>query len=610
MNKFKPKIISIENQNKASDRTLIVSYEYPLYFFIEIKHPETPTNALAYRILQNIKEKFQEGELSPYQNFEEALKETNEILTKLTEEGDTNWIGNLSTIIALIDKETINIASIGNSSCFLIRDKNITEITQEQEQTAHPGKTFSNILSGELIKDDKIIFGNKDFFDHIPLNALRQTLINYTPKNAALNFIGLLKKERIKTAQSLLLEIKEQLGQDSETEPEILYVDSAKKTMPKLKPKFKFPSFHLKQLSFFEKYSKYIYIILALIFGIVLSIIISGTVKKHDNNSNENQRKIIMQAEDKKREADEAIKANNKQAALALYKEAIAIVSPVNNKDGKNLIDKINAEIDRINSIVRVTPKEILSLSFLKQPEVPQIFIVNKDIYFVDKKSNQLYMSKDSKAQLSQSAGAFVSGTYQPQENIIIINQDSEGIFEYKVDDGKLDKAKIVFEVKWEKAKSLATYFTNLYILNPDDEQIYKHEKTAAGYSKPISYVNKDKVDLKNAISITLDGFLYVLKNDGTILKLMTGKQVNDFNVRNVPESDTKLVNPVKIATSVDTTKLYILADNKIVELDKTGNYSKTYFANGINNITDFVLSYKNRKIYLLSDNRVYEFGI
>ena len=69
MSKFIPQVISFENKNKAEDRTLIVSYDFPLYFLIEIKHPETPQNALAYRILETVKEKEKYLSLAVEQNW-------------------------------------------------------------------------------------------------------------------------------------------------------------------------------------------------------------------------------------------------------------------------------------------------------------------------------------------------------------------------------------------------------------------------------------------------------------------------------------------------------------------------------------------------------------
>jgi len=618
MSKFIPQVISFENKNKAEDRTLIVSYDFPLYFLIEIKHPKTPQNALAYRILETVKEKFKEGGLSAFQNFEEALKEVNEILAKSTEEGNTGFIGNLSAIIALFDKDKIHISSIGNAACFLIREKNITEITREQEQSAHPLKTFSNILSGELFEDDKIIFGNQDFFEHIPLNTLRQTTINHSQKEAALNFLNLLRRERAKTASALFLKVKGETKEKIST-PETLYIDENKTKKFLSKTKKIISKFSLKlnrqnsgfgKFSFLPKNSRYLFVVLALIIGVILAILIFNTVKNRDNTTNQNERKILMQAEDKKREGDEAQKQNHKPVAESLYQEAIKIAEPINSKESKDLIAKINVEIDKMNNISRKDAKEVLDLLFLKEPEVLQIYTTGKDIFFVDKKSNQLYQNKDSKAPLSHSAGKFIVGTFQPQENLIIIEQDKEGIFEYNIDEGKLNKAEIVFEGKWEGAKAIATYFTNLYLLNSDDGQIYKHEKTAAGYSKAISYVNKDKIDLKNAISISLDGYLYVLKNDGQILKLMAGRPVSDFSISSVPETDTKIKNPQKIVTSVDSTKLYILSDNKIIVLEKNGIYSKTYIINGIDVISDFTLNNKNKKIVLLSNNKVYEIGL
>jgi len=613
-------VILLKNKNRTPDRTLLVSADAPLYFLIEIKHPESPANALAYRILETIKERCKEGADSPVENFENALKEINEILEKQTAENQTEWQGNLSAVIVLIDKDTLNVSSIGKCSCFLLREKNVTAICSSEEATND--LSFSNILSGEIQEKDKIILGNQDFFEKVPLNLLRETLIHSSFSEAGKKMAFSLQKEARKTSSGMMLEIK---SPDSSTSPQkfTYYIDEAKtqKIVDSSFAKIRASHQTLKSLSnklpkipinfsFWKKHRRIIYVILAAIVGLILSYFIFATIKKKYEVSTQDQRKVLMQAEDKKRAGDEALVAGNKKEAENLYKEAINIANTINLKESKNLIEKINAEIDRINAVTRVSAKEMLDLSFLKEHNVPQIFIVDKSLYFVDKKSRQIYLGKEPKTSLSQSAGDFNFGTYQPQENLLVLYQESEGIFEYNIDENKIDKAKIVFEGKWKKGNAISSYFTNLYILKGDENQIYKHEKTAAGYSKAMPYLKKDKADFENIISIALDGYLYALKGDGTILKLMAGQPVTDFSLKNIPETDNVVQNPRKIITSVDASKIYILSENKIIALEKNGQYNKTYIADGIGDVKDFIVSQKNKKIYLLTQDKVYEFEL
>ncbi|MCX6807130.1 MAG: hypothetical protein NT135_03395 [Candidatus Berkelbacteria bacterium] len=654
MSNYVVKAVSFLNKNKIADRTLLCSCEHPLYFLIETKHSWLPTNALAYRIIQTVKNKFSERNSSLSENFEEALKETNEILAKLTEEGQTEWVDNLSAIILLIDQDALSLTSLGSSSCFLIREGNAIEITADQPKETHPLRTFSHILNGQLKEKDRLILGNPEFFEKVPLDYLKKVI-------AGSEVANLIQKERIKKANALILQI-ESGSPTSVSSSETIYLDEDKAKIILMQSGKYLSSFFkwiLKQtkriFSFLYKKTKHnlpkaqkyinqshqkitaktkttsqktglskIFSALAgykrwilvgfsgvLIFALIFEITV---VLKNRFQSSEllSQRKTIMAAEDKTRTADELVKQGKQEEAIKNYKEALQLVSQMNNKDANILSDKINAKLDKLNNIVRIDPKEYLDFNVFKNATVSQIILAEKTIYSVDSKTNQIYKEKSNPSSLPQYSGQFIYGSFQDQEKLLVFYQENDGVYEYKIDENKVEKAKTVFDQGWEKAKIIATYFTNLYLLNPEQGQIYKYEKTAAGYSKGSAYVNKDNVDLKKAISFALDGYVYVLNNDGTVIKLMAGRRVNNFTINGIPENETgsKIKNPIKIITFPEQQSLYILDGNQILEFDKTGKYQKMLVINNITNIKDFAVSPKNKKIYLLSGTKVYEFGL
>lgn len=615
------KAISLINKKKLIDRSLLISCQHPLYFLIEIKHSLFPTNALAYRIMQTVKEKYSEG-------FEEALKEVNDILAKLTSEGQTEWIGNLSAIIVLLDKDKINLSSLGNASCFLFRNENIIEITSDQPKEAHPLKAFSHILNGDLKEKDKIAIGNLDFFDNLPLNNLKDILLKKPIKEATIDISHVLQEQRAKKASALILETQKKKPNNSLSSAEMIYLDQ-RQTIKTLGKIFRlFSSWLFSNLGRFRlpkiikapkkknsniknsNVKKWILVGSLLLLFLISIFEISNLIKNRPQTKEaQNQRQIIMAAEDKEREADQALKSANKEEAFKLYEQALQVISSVKTKEATSISSKISAKIDKMNNIVRVSPTEGFDFSIFKNSSISRIFVIDKTIYSVDTKNNQIYKEKSNPSSLPQSSGQFVSGVYQEDAKILDLYQDLGGIYEYKVDENKLEKAQTVFDDKWEKAKILGTYFSNLYLLDPQAGQIYRHEKTAAGYSKGIAYVNKDKVNLKKAISMTLDGYIYVLNNDGTVIKLMGGRPVTDFALKGIPGNAT-IKNPIKIITSPEMKSLYILDGERILEFDKNGNYLRMFMINSITGFKDFVIDFANKKVYLLSGTKVYEFGL
>jgi len=282
-------------------------------------------------------------------------------------------------------------------------------------------------------------------------------------------------------------------------------------------------------------------------------------------------------------------------------------ISAIQNKSANNLRDKINSQLDQIYNIVRVSPNEFFDFAkHFDNSNVSQIIVVNNIPYAVDEQNNKLYQGDKNPDSLPQVSGKFKTLGYQSIENIVLIYQDTEGLYEYKIDDEKLEKAPAVSDEKWKKATLLATYFTNVYLYEPDEGQIYKYEKTAAGYSKPLAYVNKDKTDLKKTISFALDGFVYVLKENGEAIKLLGGRPVSDFKINGIPGSDNFIKQPVKIFTWAEIPNLYILEKNRILELDKNGKYLRM-LAFDLKDVKDFWVNYKSKRIYILSENKIYE---
>lgn len=621
---------AILTRSKPLDRVILVSFESPLFFLIEIKGPLHPSNILAQSIIETVS-KMRE------QNFEEAVRQTNDVLAKAVEEGQTEWLQNISAIIALVSGNKIHLTSVGNAACFLFREGKEIEVTKEQPEVAQPLKAFPHILSGGLQGNDKIIIGNPAFFSYFSLDFLTQTLFRGPLSETAPLLNRSLNKDKIRGARGLVLELTKESAA-----PLILYSDEVIKretpnetlqllaaagkklsglghaTVKTIRRTFFLPRHFVgvkikrtvaktalfkrfKSINFSKTQKQITLLIVSLICLLALAGLVGGTMwKRAQTMTSQEAKKLIVQAEDKNRQASILLSQGDKQGAEKLLKETLSLIAPISNKSANNLREKVNFQLDKLYNIFRPKPSEIFDFGkHFEKPDVSHLAMVKGVSFSVDHQNNKLYQGEKSPVSLPQYSGKFVTLGYQSIENILLIYQDLEGIFEYKIDEEKLEKASVVFTEKWKKATVLATYFTNIYLYNPDEAQIYKYEKTAAGYSKPLAYVNKEKVDLRGTISIALDGFVYALKEDGTILKLLGGRPVSDFAVKEIPQ-------PIKIFTWAEIPNLYVLEKNRILELDKNGKYLRM-FVFELKDVKDFWVNYKNKKIYILSENKVFE---
>ena len=122
---------------------------------------------------------------------------------------------------------------------------------------------------------------------------------------------------------------------------------------------------------------------------------------------------------------------------------------------------------------------------------------------------------------------------------------------------------------QWKLPVAIDNFQNNLYVLDPAANVIHKYQPTANGYEvDPINYFDpSENVDISTAIDMTIDGDVFLLMSDNTILRFKGGKQIG-FQIR---ELDRPITKATSIFTYETATSIYVVdsGNNRIVELDK-----------------------------------------
>jgi len=105
-----------------------------------------------------------------------------------------------------------------------------------------------------------------------------------------------------------------------------------------------------------------------------------------------------------------------------------------------------------------------------------------------------------------------------------------------------------------------------------------------------------------------VDGSVWVLFSDGTIVKYTQGKK-DAFQVIGL---DQPFGEAVKIFTSPEVEHLYILdrANTRVVVVDKSGEYAAQYQWSGIAGVKDLVVSETLKKIFFLTGEKVFSLDL
>jgi hypothetical protein len=166
--------------------------------------------------------------------------------------------------------------------------------------------------------------------------------------------------------------------------------------------------------------------------------------------------------------------------------------------------------------------------------------------------------------------------------------------------------------VEQERVFILRPYAGKLYNLDPGRNQIWRYRYTGEGFGEGEGYFSASNPDLSHAIDMTIDGAIYVLLDDGTLLKFLGAeRQLFEFSGLPQPFDD-----PVAIVSEGDTVSgaLYIAdaGDGSIVALDKNGQFLHQIKAEGgaLVGIEALTIEQDSRTLYVLVNGRLYAMGL
>jgi len=177
----------------------------------------------------------------------------------------------------------------------------------------------------------------------------------------------------------------------------------------------------------------------------------------------------------------------------------------------------------------------------------------------------------------------------------------------YSVNQNELQKVEVALPGQLQSLDALAFYLDKMYLLDKTARQIYRLTANGKNFSNSRNWLKED-LPLENSQALALDGFLYLLQNDGTILKLGSGQKQALIN----PVIEPKFNEPTKIYTSEGGQNIFILdpRNKRLVIISKNGELRHQYYSEQFNNLKDFIIQEDQKKAYLLNGAQVFVLGL
>ncbi|MBU1131564.1 hypothetical protein KJ840_05540 [Patescibacteria group bacterium] len=154
----------------------------------------------------------------------------------------------------------------------------------------------------------------------------------------------------------------------------------------------------------------------------------------------------------------------------------------------------------------------------------------------------------------------------------------------------------------------LTFFLDKMYLLDKNAKQIYRYTNYSNNFQAKAAWVKED-LPIEQAVSITVDGYVYALLENGEILKMGAGKKQDFPKIITEPE----LASPTKIYTAPESENLFVLepANKRFLIINRdSGELKNQYFSEKFTDLKDFEIREVERKVYLLNGSQVIVVGI
>ncbi len=358
-----------------------------------------------------------------------------------------------------------------------------------------------------------------------------------------------------------------------------------------------------------EKKRRHLFLALALVVVIFAGSLIITSWHKKQQTEKENYNNLVAAISEKQADIDSLMLYNNENDAKKTLAEITELLAslPKEKDDQKIIYERFNEvfknQADKIQRIIRIDqPEKVNDLSGL---QVSNIIWTDGKIYASGGKT--IYGVTPKTLESSRFEATNAASLSNPRF-------DRKGAIYYWAN-GKVAKFNLknnqISVINIENGASLGNrevYDTfnsgkYLYILAKNQNQIFRYSYNSGNnnYSGKIDWL-KEAVDLSSVKDISIDGSVYILNDNGEVLKFYMNKK---------EEYAATAISPAMSADKmiVGTNYIYLFdADSKrlAVLAIKDGHLMNQYQTDSLSPI-DFAIDEKGKTAYFLSDEIIYK---
>jgi len=576
-----------------------------------------------------------------YERFEAALKEVNAVVSEFRESLPNKNLGRLNAVIGFLSERELHITQAGEAEAYLIRKGALTTVTEGLGGGDEAVDAFVNIASGKTENRDKILLATERLLRYATKNELTKIFSTHKEITAGLEELDeIVVLEGAQTTGVLAIDIVTETvaARATSTESTEKAGDPIAKILKqvnrgvswlrdKLPEGTKIPGGRGSSgnLNLDKNYIILGFLVVAIL--ILLSISWSLGNKRSDVKLEE----VRAALENVQTNIDLAKTRRNigdKPQAYELLDEAEATATDlvksglaIEEADVKiQEIQQIRDELDNIRRYAELTPLADIANT------VDDISLIGLENYHGRKIAfdahNLFDTALDTLTDSSEieATGILRTAHYFDDRDAIVFLTTDDKIIEWR--DGETMIVDTDDET-WKSSVDFGTYSQFIYLLDPLNNQIWKYQRNRDNYSSATGY--NENADLTNAVSISIDGDIWILANDNDndmsndIIRVRKGEK-KPLTISDLPAD--KWVQPSKIFTNEALKFVYVLdkPNKRILRFYKdppeAGTearslmYNIQYLFEDLAEVHDFWVDSAEQKLYVIDSQKIYEVSI
>src|SRR4030043_1087845 len=527
--------------------------------------------------------------------LESALQSANMYLADFTKRGHKEWLGNLDFACLAFSQNNIHIGQTGDMLIYIMRKDAISNIARKftaQKQNDQPLKTFSNIASGTLEENEKLLITTQDLLE-ITSNQKIKELLSQSSTEQLYEFIkdyleGQKKNKEasVKYLSCLILEAggkaaiskKKQLNQEEITKIDTLDLESilnshSIKINEKIKNRISVSSGLRKPINAILKFHIHNYLLILFLISFILlspyfiqKIYYEIKISQANNlikriNETIFKSKISLAYQDQTRSQALLQRVDNLMMSVSSILDKLPEkVKEKPTQKFENIQKDLENQQNSINNVINIEePEEIADLSKNSFTFFPQgILKLENILYFYELNSGFLY--KINLDDINNHILVFLSSkdTFKlgtAKDDSLVLLSSPEKIYIYNKNDNYNTLLLKPGVENTLNIKDITNYENNLYFLDAEKLNILKYSSGETYLEGTEWLKNEFKQDLTNAQSLAVDGNVFILKADGLIFEYAQGKKLKEIRPRVSPI----LNNGGELFTNSQMKNLYIL---------------------------------------------------